>query len=133
VPGYGMPPAYGAPPQPGYEMPAYGMPPTGYGTPQPYYPYPVAMKPPYEGLAIASLVVSCSAVVGLCTWGVGGVLGIVGAILGHVARARLKRNGREGSGLALAGIIVGWSLAVLSVAILVVLVVSVVHSGGDTT
>jgi hypothetical protein len=113
-------------------MPAYGMPPAGYGTPPPYYPYPVVMKRPYDGLAIASLVLSCTAAVGLCTWGAGGVLGIVGAILGHVARGRLKHNGRDGNGLALAGIIVGWSLAALSAAILTVLIVSVVHSGGDT-
>ncbi|MEV6843374.1 DUF4190 domain-containing protein [Actinoplanes sp. NPDC051411] len=127
MPGYGyaMPPVYGTPPPTGYEMPAYGM-------PQAYYPYPIAMKRPYEGLAIASLVLSCAAVFGICTWGLGGLLGIVGAILGHVARARLKHNGRDGNGMALAGIIVGWSLAAISAAILIILVVSVTHSGGDT-
>jgi hypothetical protein len=83
----------------------------------------------HEGLAIASLVVSCAAVIGLCTSGVGGVLGIVGAILGHVARARLKHNGRVGGGLALAGIIVGWVLAAISAAIFVVMIVLVVREG----
>jgi len=32
----------------------------------------------------------------------------MGAIFGHVAVSQFKTNGEEGSGLALAGIIVGW-------------------------
>jgi hypothetical protein len=96
--------------------------------PQPYaYPSPYMPARQHEGLAIASLAVSCAAVFGLCTSGIAGVLGIVGAILGHVARSRIKRNGRAGAGLALAGIIVGWVLAVISAAIVVGLVFLVVH------
>jgi uncharacterized protein DUF4190 len=124
-------PAYGAPPQPGFGMlPAYGEVPPGYGVPQPYPPYQV--RQPYEGLAIASLVVSCAGVLGLCTYGIGGVLGIVGAILGHVARSRIRRNGREGNGMALAGIIVGWVLAGVSVGLGVVLVLIIAHGSSDT-
>jgi peptidyl-prolyl cis-trans isomerase B (cyclophilin B) len=33
---------------------------------------------------------------------------LMGAIFGHVAVSQFKTNGEEGSGLALAGIIVGW-------------------------
>jgi presenilin-like A22 family membrane protease len=114
-PAYPAPPEYGTPP-------AYGAPPQAY---QPYgYPPPRQ----YEGLAIASLVVSCAAVFGFCSWGIGGVLGIVGAILGHVARSRLKENGRQGAGLALAGIIVGWVLAALSAVLAGVLVLLFVHA-----
>ena len=133
APGYGMPPIYGAPPQPAYALPpVYGEVPAGYGMPQPYYPYPVAVHRPYDGMAIASLVLSCAAALGLCVYGIGGVLGIVGAILGHVARSRLKRNGRDGDGLALAGIIVGWALAAISAVIVAVLVVLIVRSGDDS-
>lgn len=127
MPGYGMP-TYGMPPQPG----AYGEMPPGYGPPQAYFPYAVMVKRPYDGLAIASLVLACAASLGLCTYGAGGVLGIVGAILGHVARKRLKSNGREGNGLALAGIIVGWALAAISVVILAGMIVLFTQGNDDS-
>lgn len=132
--GYGQTPGYGQPTETyGYgQAPGYGQPPQpyGYGPPPPYYPmYPYGYLPQREteGLAIASLVVSCAAVLAACTWGIGGVLGIVGAILGHVARGRLRHNGKSGSGMALAGVIVGWSLAALSAVLAVVLVVLITH------
>lgn len=57
-----------------------------------------------NGLAVASLVVSVVGLVACC----GSVSGIVGAILGHVARRRIRRTGEAGAGMALAGILVGW-------------------------
>jgi hypothetical protein len=128
-------------PPPSNDQPAYPYQPyPQYPPPQPYpqyyapvYPY---ARPEHDGLAIASLVVSCAAAIGLCTYGIGGVLGIVGAILGHVARSRLKHNGRQGAGLALAGIIVGWVLAAISAALVILIVVLLVHDrdafGGGT-
>ena len=49
-----------------------------------------------NGLSIASLILS--------------ILGfsIVGAILGHVALSQIKCTNEAGSGLAIAGIILGW-------------------------
>ena len=88
----------------------------------PYSAYPHAPARPTEGLAVASLVVSCVGVLGLCAWWIGGLLGVVGAILGHVARRRIRGTGTGGAGLALAGIIVGWvvaAVAALSTAVLV--------------
>ncbi|GAA0735624.1 hypothetical protein GCM10010199_56160 [Dactylosporangium roseum] len=38
----------------------------------------------------------------------GSVSGVVGVVLGHVARRRIRRTGQGGAGLALAGILVGW-------------------------
>jgi hypothetical protein len=109
------------PPPPDPQIPPYGAP--VYYYPQPMYPYPYQPpRPPTEGLAIASLVVSCAAVLGVCTYGVGGLLGVVGAILGHVARHRIRRTGGEGAGLALAGIVVGWVLAALTAAIGAILI-----------
>jgi hypothetical protein len=111
--------AYQPPPQYGQQPYAYGTPPVNeYGYPGSPYSYPngpYQAAPATDGLAIASLVVSCAAVAGLCLWGIGGVLGIVGAILGHVARRRIRASGAAGSGLALAGIIIGWILTALSV------------------
>jgi hypothetical protein len=79
-----------------------------------------------EGMAIASLAVSCAAGIGLCAYGVGGLLGIVGAILGHVARHRVRASGAGGDGMALAGIVVGWitaGIGVLAVTAIVLLIV----------
>ncbi|MGA8114649.1 MAG: DUF4190 domain-containing protein [Actinocatenispora sp.] len=77
-----------------------------FGYHAPAYPTAVPAMPPRpaprtEAMAIASLVVS---VHGVALPGVG----VVGAILGHVARGRIARSGDEGSGLALAGVVVGW-------------------------
>ncbi|GAA1775764.1 DUF4190 domain-containing protein [Luedemannella helvata] len=67
-------------------------------------PAPVATRRT-NGLAVASLVVSVAGLVVCC----GSVSGIVGAILGHVARGRIRRTGEAGAGMALAGILVGWT------------------------
>jgi hypothetical protein len=119
--GYGTPQAqgYGLPPAPGYD---YGYPGSPYSYPNP----PYAPGRPTDGMAIASLIVSCAGVLGLCIWGIGGLPGVVGAILGHVARRRIRTSGAGGAGLALAGIIVGWTITAIgaiSLAAVIVLVV----------
>jgi hypothetical protein len=89
--------AYGSPTYPGY--PASGPPVSapGYG-----YGYPVVARRT-NGLAVASLVVSIVSLVILL-----GGPGIIGAIMGHVARRQIRQRGDDGDGMALAGIIVGW-------------------------
>ncbi|MDK3258085.1 DUF4190 domain-containing protein [Blastococcus capsensis] len=82
--GYGQP---GYPP-PGYAQPGY--PPPGYGPPG----YPPAYGRSTNTLAILALVMAF-------------VFAPAGLVLGIVARKQIKRTGEEGSGLALAGIIVG--------------------------
>ena len=94
----------------------------------PVYPYGYQMPRPTEGLAIASLVISCAAVLGLCAYGIGGFLGIIGAVMGHVARRRIRINGSNGAGMALAGVIVGWVMAAVSVTALAVLIIAVIAS-----
>lgn len=110
--GYGQPP-YGQAPygQSGYGAPSYSQPYPGGG----FSPYPAAPKT--NGLAIASLV--CS-ILGVCC----GVGGVVGVIFGFVARGQIKRSGgaQKGSGLALAGIIVGFVfIALAAIGLLVLL------------
>jgi Domain of unknown function (DUF4190) len=95
--GWTEPPSTNPYPQPG--APAY---PPPYG----YVAFPP--KPPTNGLAIASLVVSCVGVLGLCPYGLGGWIGTIGAILGHVSRRQIRERGDGGDGMALAGVIVGW-------------------------
>jgi len=118
--GYPPPPEGYTPPTaayPGYAYPGYGYP--GYG-------YPVTQ--PTNGMAIASMVVSIVGAMGLCGYGLGGYVGIVGAILGHVARRQIRERGESGDGMALAGMIVGWisaGIAVLAtVGIIALIVVS---------
>jgi uncharacterized protein DUF4190 len=134
----GFPPGPGYPQQPdpaqpfGYQQPgdqAYPNPAyqQGYANPYGYSPYPA--KPPQDGLAIAALVVSCVAVLGLCGYGIGGLLGVVGAVLGHVSRRRIKATGAGGEGMALAGIIVGWIAAGIGLLIIAGIVIAIVASG----
>lgn len=90
-PGYQGYPGYpqSAAPAPGYEY--------GYG-----YGGPVVAAPRTNGLAVASLVTS------LCGIFLCGVPGVIGAIMGHVARKQVRERGEDGGGMALAGIIIGW-------------------------
>jgi hypothetical protein len=130
VPSYPPPPQYGpAYPPPGYSGGGYGGPP-GYS--RPYDPYQLYRDRSQEtnGLAIASLITSI----------VGGLLGIplsfaligilfpiAGAVLGAVALSQIKRTNQQGRGLAIAGIAVGATAAVLLV-LLVILVMAATHS-----
>jgi Domain of unknown function (DUF4190) len=108
-----------APPSPGQigygGYSGYG----GYGM-QPPMGYPVfgPPQPKTNGLAIASLVVSAAGAVLLICYGAGGVIGAVGAILGHVARRQVKTRQEAGGGMALAGVIVGWIAFGLGIAVI---------------
>ena len=104
-PGYGQQPPAGPPP--GY---AQQPPPPGYGQ-QPPPGYGGWGPPPQRrtnGLAIASLV--CG-IVG-CLYGIPAIVAIV---LGFVARNQIKQSHQEGSGMALAGIILGFAWLALGV------------------
>ena len=124
LPPYQVPPVPAFPPYPGqpYQPPAYQ-----YGYPDPYG-YSYQPYRPTDGLAIASLVVSCVAMPAICMDGVPGLLGIVGAILGHVTRRRITRTGARGAGMALAGIIVGWIAAAIAAVMIVVFIVVIANS-----
>lgn len=125
-PAYGAPdPTYGAPgypgyqSQPGYQQQAYAQ--ASYPTSYSGYPgyttpvMPVSQKT--NGLAIASLVVSLAGLPMVFCYGVGGLLGLVGAILGHVAQRQVRERGEGGRGLALAGVIIGWVTLALGIVI----------------
>ena len=118
-------------PPPNDPAPPSVPPPPMYYYPPPVYPYQPYQQPT-EGLAIASLVVSCVAVAGLCAYGFGALLGPVGAILGHVARRRIAASGAGGDGLALAGIIIGWIMTALGVLAIVGILVVVLASESRT-
>jgi len=79
-----------------------------------------------NGLALGALITSLAGtfLCVVCTFifPIGGILGIVGAILGHVSRGQVKRTGERGAGMALAAVIVGWVVTGLYI-VFVVLVV----------
>jgi uncharacterized protein DUF4190 len=107
----------GAPPYPSMSGPYGGAgvyPPYGYGQPTPFGA--PATRKKTNGLAIASLVCSCAGILFL------GVPGILGIIFGFVARSQIRRSEgtQGGEGLALAGIIVGFSWIAILIVILIV-------------
>jgi hypothetical protein len=105
APTYPMPPNYAAPqpgyptaqpgyPQPGYPQPGYPQP----GYPQPGYPQPgygYVPSPPTNTMAILSLVMAF-------------VFSPLGIVFGYMARRQIAQNGEGGSGLATAGLILGY-------------------------
>ena len=54
---------------------------------------------------------------------------IIGAILGHVALGQIKKTGESGRGLALAGIIIGWSVTALALIAFFVWMVAFAFAG----
>lgn len=99
--------------------------PYGYGYGQPV-PYATPATRKTNGLAIASLVCSCA---GIFLVGIPAVLGI---IFGFVARSQIRRSngGQGGDGLALAGIIVGFGVLALVVA---VFAIAAAHANDQNT
>jgi Tfp pilus assembly protein PilE len=85
--------AYAAPTPQAYSAPGYAAP--TYGT-QVYAPAPSGT----DALAITSLVTSL-------LW-LGGAGSVAGIITGHMSRSKARREGREPSGMALAGLILGY-------------------------
>ena len=124
-------PAYPAPAYPTSAYPAAGYPVTaqpayggygGYGaSPGGYYPaYVPQVKT--NGMAIGSMVTAIVGAALLFCYGVGLPLGLVGAILGHVARRQIRDRSEGGDGMALAGIIVGWIVAGIGLVVVALII-----------
>ncbi|WP_197381227.1 peptidylprolyl isomerase [Mycolicibacterium mengxianglii] len=90
-----VPPPYGPPP--GTPWPDNPYPWTGQAT----YPYPEPPKPT-NALAVASII---------C----GVLLAPLGVLFGHISLAQIKRSGDQGRNLAIAGLIVSYSMVVITV------------------
>ena len=89
------------------DLPSAGLPAATTGA-------PAATKT--NDLAVASF--AC----GLAQFIFGPLAGIPAIVLGHMARAQIRRTGEQGDGLALTGLILGWALVILGIAIVVVAV-----------
>lgn len=79
---------------------------------------------PWNGLAIAGFVLSM-----LWIYGIGSILAI---IFGHVARSQIKRDGTQGSGLALAGLIIGY-IGLAGMVLFVIIIALAVDGPGYST
>ncbi|MFF9125891.1 DUF1707 and DUF4190 domain-containing protein [Streptomyces sp. NPDC014889] len=80
--------------------------------------------PPTNGKAVGSLV--C----GVLTLMTAGVTGLPAVVLGHAARAEMRRTGEGGDGLALAGLVLGWlSVAGWAVVVIVLVIAGIAGSG----
>ncbi|KUH98512.1 cyclophilin [Mycolicibacterium acapulense] len=99
------PPPYGGPP-----------PPYGYPAQQHSYGYP----PPRQTntLAVAALV---------CAF----VFAPLGIVFGHVSLSQIKKTGEEGRGLAIAGLVIGYLVSVLTVLVVVISVVFLAALGRE--
>ncbi|MDG9704408.1 DUF1707 and DUF4190 domain-containing protein [Streptomyces sp. DH37] len=94
--------------------------------PQPYQPMVprtfLPPPPPTNNSAVAALV--CGVLTPLY-----GVTAIPAVILGHKARAEIRRTGEKGDGLALAGLVLGW-LAIGFVALVLLVVAATAGATG---
>lgn len=104
---------------PQYPGPNSGGYPQQPASPYAQYPgYGYGGQPPQNnGLAIASMVVSLAGIPLACV-SFGFLLGLIGVILGHVGIVQIKRDGSAGRGMALTGIIVGYCLIAILLALI---------------
>jgi hypothetical protein len=114
------------PPPPQYPPPQY--PPQQYAPqqyPPPQPPYVIAARPPYDGLAITSFILSV-------LW-FGWLGSILAVIFGHIALRNIRRTHASGRGLAIAGLILGYiGLAILALVILLAIIGAVAGSSSGS-
>jgi Domain of unknown function (DUF4190)/Domain of unknown function (DUF1707) len=79
---------------------------------------PAAPVAKINELALASL--AC----GLAQFMVGPVAAIPAIVFGHAARHQIRRSGEHGAGLALAGLILGWAVVILTIVLILGLAMS---------
>ena len=90
--------------------------PYGYGSNDPYAPQPYSQPPVqhhyYSGGAPATRgtngMATASMVLGLVGFVSCGLTSVLAIIFGHVAQSQIKRTREEGSGMAVAGLILGY-------------------------
>jgi hypothetical protein len=75
-----------------------------------------------NGYAIASL--AC----GLGQFAVGPLATIPAIVFGHMAMNRIRRTGEQGTGLALAGLVLGWGAVIFGIIVAVIAIVAGMHA-----
>lgn len=85
------------------------IPPAPYGPAGGFYGYPQPPRPT-NGMAIASLV---------CAF----LFAPLGIVFGHVSMSQIKRTGEQGRGMAIAGLVIGYVLTILTILVVVATIV----------
>ncbi|WP_369201369.1 DUF1707 and DUF4190 domain-containing protein [Streptomyces sp. PU-14G] len=104
-------------PQGPVPMPPAPQPPPAY-QPVPRTFLPAPPPPRTNGMAIGALV--CGILTPMY-----GITALPAVILGHLAKAQIRRSGEEGSGFATAGLVLGWLAIGFTLAIILAVVASV--------
>jgi Domain of unknown function (DUF4190)/DUF1707 SHOCT-like domain len=86
------------------------------------YPPQQMARPATNSMAVAAL--TC----GIAEFFTMGLTAIPAIVLGHAARRQVRRTGQAGDGMALAGLILGWTGIVLITAAIAGLVIIAAHS-----
>jgi hypothetical protein len=117
---YGQPPAY--PQQPGYAQQQ-----PGYSQQYAQQGYGYAAPPSNNSMALVSLIS------GIAGWVLVPVIGgIVAIITGHMAKKQIAQTGEGGSGMATAGLVLGYvgvALGIIGVIAFVVFIAAAANSG----
>jgi len=116
--GYGSPVGFPPPPPPAWGQSPYGQ--------SPYAPAPFAGSQATNGMAIASLVSSLLGLTGVFC-GITALGAPLGVVFGHVALSQIKRQGGEGRGLAIAGLVIGYILTALAVVAIVFIIAAIAN------
>jgi F0F1-type ATP synthase membrane subunit c/vacuolar-type H+-ATPase subunit K len=92
-----------------------------YGSPQPYYVQPIYVQAtPHSGLATASLIMGIlGLLIGWCTFGLPSGVAV---LLGHAALSEIKHGQRHGSGTAIVGLVLGYTLVIPGVIFAIILI-----------
>ncbi|QFG23179.1 DUF4190 domain-containing protein [Actinomadura sp. WMMB 499] len=108
--------------------------PYGYGSQDPYAPQPAVQHhhygpppaPPTNGMATAAMVCGLIGIV-FC-----GFTSILAIIFGHVAQSQIRRTGEGGSGMATAGLVMGYIVTALWAAIWIFYIVVIAAAAGGS-
>jgi hypothetical protein len=89
---------------------------------------PQQQPAPYPATGTTNVLAIVSLATGLASYVVIPVLGaIVAIVTGHMARGQIKRTGESGSGMALAGLILGYvHLVLVAIAIVIIVIIAIV-------
>lgn len=108
------------------DLPAAGPPYPGTAQQPGAWAYPGRVAPT-NGLAVTSMV--CGIVQFFGPW----LLATIPAIVcGHIARRQIRQTGEQGAGMALAGLILGWAGAALTVIFVLVIVIALLAVNSHT-
>lgn len=115
---------YNVAPEPPANPPGTG-PNVGYWSPT--HPTPYGAAPLPNGMAVTSMVLGIVSIPMTCGYGAGLVPAILAVVFGHIARTRIRRGEASGDGMALTGLICGYSaLGLVALFVLFIIAIAII-------